>query len=385
MTDPPVGWDLPDHQVAEIRDFLRDCAETAAGTVDAARPEAVLTEFARTSGYRHTEDELVTGCKIAWRNSVHCVGKANWRVLDVRDARQATEPDDIYEACVEHLRRATNGGRIRATITVLGAQPPDGPGPRIWNSQLVRYAGYRQPDGTVVGDPETVAFTEWARSLGWPGGAGGPFDILPLVISAGTAPPRWYPLPADAVLEVPLSHPTLPWFADLGLRWYAHPAISDQKLRMGGLTYPAVPFSGWYTSTEIGARNLSDSNRYDMLPVIADRMGLDRRSSRTLWQDRAMLELLTAVMHSFELHGVTIVDHHFVAEAFVRHERREQAAGRTVDACWRSLVAPTGASTTATFSRRYPETVRLPNFFPHEPREAGGANGPGCPVTGHGG
>lgn len=31
---------------------------------------------------------------------------------------------------------------------------------RIWNSQLVRYAGYRQQDGSVRGDPANVEITE---------------------------------------------------------------------------------------------------------------------------------------------------------------------------------------------------------------------------------
>lgn len=31
---------------------------------------------------------------------------------------------------------------------------------RIWNGQLVRYAGYRQQDGSVRGDPANVEITE---------------------------------------------------------------------------------------------------------------------------------------------------------------------------------------------------------------------------------
>lgn len=31
---------------------------------------------------------------------------------------------------------------------------------------------------------------------------------------------------------------------DLGLRWYAVPAISHMRLRIGGLSYPAAPFNG---------------------------------------------------------------------------------------------------------------------------------------------
>ena len=35
----------------------------------------------------------------------------------------------------------------------------------------------------------------------------------------------------------------------------------------GGLMFPACPFNGWYMATEIGARDLADPNRYNMLEV----------------------------------------------------------------------------------------------------------------------
>lgn len=57
------------------------------------------------------------------------------------------------------------------------------------------------------------------------------------------------------------------WFADLGLKWYALPAVSSLLLEIGGLEFPAVPFNGWYMSTEIGMRNLCDSYRYNISEV----------------------------------------------------------------------------------------------------------------------
>ena len=71
---------------------------------------------------------------------------------------------------------------------------------------------------------------------------------------------------------MPLSHPEYRWFAGLGLRWHAVPAISNMRLEIGGIDYPAAPFNGWYMGTEIGARNLADADRYDLLPVVADRL-----------------------------------------------------------------------------------------------------------------
>jgi nitric-oxide synthase len=64
--------------------------------------------------------------------------------------------------------------------------------------------------------------------------------------------------------------------------WHAFPGISDQCLRIGGGDYTAAPFSAWYTAAEIGARNLSDTGRYDMLPQVARGMGLDASTDRTL-------------------------------------------------------------------------------------------------------
>jgi Nitric oxide synthase, oxygenase domain len=40
-------------------------------------------------------------------------------------------------------------------------------------------------------------------------------------------------------------------------------------LLVGGVFYPAAPFNGWYLNTEIRARNLADTDRYDQLPAIA--------------------------------------------------------------------------------------------------------------------
>lgn len=67
----------------------------------------------------------------------------------------------------------------------------------------------------------------------------------------------------------PTHAPRLEWFAALGLRWYALPAVSNMLLEIGGLEFPAAPFSGWYMSSEIGTRNLCDPHRYNILEVSA--------------------------------------------------------------------------------------------------------------------
>ena len=50
--------------------------------------------------------------------------------------------------------------RRRSAITIFPQRAPGRGDFRIWNTQLIRYAGYRQPDGSVLGDPANVDITE---------------------------------------------------------------------------------------------------------------------------------------------------------------------------------------------------------------------------------
>ena len=36
---------------------------------------------------------------------------------------------------------------------------------RVWNGQFIRYAGYKQEDGSIIGDPASVEFTEVKSTL----------------------------------------------------------------------------------------------------------------------------------------------------------------------------------------------------------------------------
>jgi nitric-oxide synthase, bacterial len=314
---------------------------------------------------------------VAWRNSNRCIGRLYWRSLRVRDRRHVTDAEEVAAEAVLHLREATNGGRVRPTVTVFAASTPGREGPLIWNDQLIRYAGYRRPDGTVVGDPRQADLTEAAMALGWPGGPRTHFDVLPLVVQAPGAPPRLFDVPGDAVLEVPLRHPRFRWFADLGLRWHAVPAISNLCLEIGGVCYPAAPFNGWYMGTEIGARNLADVDRYDQLPVVARLLGLDTSGERSLWRDRALVELNLAVLHSFDAAGVTIADHHTESRRFLTHLAKEERAGRITPADWSWIVPPISGSATAVFHRYYDDADLRPNYVRHRQARAPAARAPG--------
>jgi nitric-oxide synthase, bacterial len=101
-----------------------------------------------------------------------------------------------------------------------------------------------------------------------------------------------------------------------------------------------------------------------MLPAVARGMGLDMSSDRTLWKDRALVELTEAAMHSFDRAGVSIVDHHFATKQFVRHEQREQKAGRATHANWELIVPAIGGPATPVWQRRYQPKIVRPNFYP---------------------
>jgi nitric-oxide synthase len=316
--------------------------------------------------YEQTTEELVFGARLAWRNAARCIGRLYWRSLVVRDLRHLRHPDDIAEQCFEHLRLATNGGRIRPVVSVFAPDRPGRPAARLLGEQLVRYAD----------DPLSAGRLATARELGWTGG-GKDFDVLPLLIQAAPErPPAYYDVPADAVLEVPLRHPEHAGFAGLGLRWYAVPAVSDMTLEIGGVSYPSAPFNGWYMGTEIGSRNLGDTDRYDLLPSVAALFDLDTASDRSLWRDRALVELNLAVLHSFQEDGVTMADHHTESTRFLAHIDREKRHGRSVPADWSWIVPPLSGSATAVFHRSYdPPDAGLRPAFLRRP------NGPWAPAV----
>ena len=172
-------------------------------------------------------------------------------------------------------------------------------------------------------------------------------------------------LPADAVLEVAITHPEYEWFADLGLRWHAVPVISDMYLEIGGIRYPAAPFNGWYMGTEVGARDFGDAGRYDQLPAIAEKMGLSTACDRNLWKDKAMTELNLAVLHSYDTAGVTIADHHTESARFLQHLAKEERQGRACPADWSWIVPPAASSATPVFHRYYQNFDESPNFYRH--------------------
>ncbi|MBO3750399.1 nitric oxide synthase oxygenase [Streptosporangiaceae bacterium NEAU-GS5] len=353
-----------DKEWEEAERFIRlFYAENPSAGAVRSRLREVAAEIGRSGTYTHTPAELAFGARVAWRNSSRCIGRLYWRSLRIRDRREAGTADAVAEECVEHLTAATNNGKIRPTITVFAPDRPAERAPRVRNEQLIRYAAYRAPDGAVIGDPLNLGLTDQALELGWQG-RGGRFDVLPLIIEAEGGPVL-RELPSEVILEVPLTHPEYAWFADLGLQWHAVPAISNMCLEIGGICYPCAPFNGWYMGTEIGARNLADADRYDQLPIVAERLGLDITNDRTLWRDHALVEVNVAVLHSFAAAGVTMSDHHTEARRFMTHLEREERSGRVCPADWSWIVPPLSGSLTPVFHRYYDEAQLTPAFVHH--------------------
>ncbi len=324
----------------------------------------IKKEIDGTGSYTHTFEELQAGARMAWRNSTRCIGRLFWKGLAVRDMRHLSTATEVKNACFEHLEKACNGGKILPLITVFAPLPADGPAPvRIWNHQLTAYAGYRQRNGQVTGDTKNAELTAICQQLGWTGGRNGRFDLLPLLVQTNGGHPQVFSMPRGLVKEVPLEHPEFEWFASLGLKWYAVPVISDMLLEVGGIQYPAAPFSGWYMGTEIGARNLADTDRYNMLPAIARGIGLNTSHNASLWKDRTLVELNIAVLHSFARAGVKIADHHTAAEEFERFEKQEKKRCRHITAEWSWIIPPVSPATTGVFHKEYDNRELPPNFF----------------------
>lgn len=347
----------------EAEQFIRQCygelGKTEEDTI--SRLLQIKSSLEKTNQYELTFEELEHGAKMAWRNSNKCIGRLFWNTLKVIDARDLTAEDEIRDALFSHIEFATNKGRIRPTITVFKPQEDGSAEVRIWNHQLLRYAGYETELG-IVGDPGSIAFTKECEALGWKG-EGTQFDMLPLVIQVGDREPMWFEIPAEIVMEIPISHPQQPEFSDLNIRWYAVPIISDMSLEIGGVTFPAAPFNGWYMGTEIGARNLADDGRYNMLPKVASILGMDTSSNATLWKDKALVELNVAVLHSFKEAGASIVDHHTAAQQFKRFEHNEVLEGRNVTGDWTWLIPPVSPATTHIFHNQYENKIVKPNYF----------------------
>uniref|UniRef100_A0A8C7ZIW6 Nitric oxide synthase n=1 Tax=Oryzias sinensis TaxID=183150 RepID=A0A8C7ZIW6_9TELE len=325
------------------------------------RREEVTKEIEASGTYQLKDTELIYGAKHAWRNAARCVGRIQWSKLQVFDARDCTTAHGMYNYICNHIKYATNKGNLRSAITIFPQRTDGKHDFRVWNSQLIRYAGYKQPDGQILGDPANVEFTEICIQLGWKAPKGR-FDVLPLLLQSNGNDPELFEIPEDLVLEVPITHPKYEWFKDLGLKWYGLPAVSNMLLEIGGLEFTACPFSGWYMGTEIGVRDFCDTSRYNILEEVAIKMALDTRKTSSLWKDKALVEINIAVLYSFQTCKVTIVDHHSATESFMKHMENEYRVRGGCPGDWVWIVPPMSGSITPVFHQEMLNYRLTPSF-----------------------
>ena len=169
-------------------EFIRQCyAELDREDEIGPRLAEIEDEIHERGHYEHTFFELEHGARMAWRNSNRCIGRLLWNTLRVRDARDAETAAEVHDELCQHIEFATNDGKIRPAITLFEPAVRGEEQVRLWNYQLIRYAGYETADG-VVGDPDSLAMTAYCERRGW-NGDGTDFDVLPLVIQMGDGPP----------------------------------------------------------------------------------------------------------------------------------------------------------------------------------------------------
>ncbi|XP_075034624.1 nitric oxide synthase 1 isoform X2 [Mixophyes fleayi] len=329
------------------------------------RMEEVRMEIEATDTYQLRDTELIYGAKHAWRNAARCVGRIQWSKLQVFDARDCTSAHGMYNYICNHIKYATNKGNLRSAITIFPQRTDGKHDFRIWNTQIIRYAGYKQPDGSVLGDPANVELTEICIQQGWKAPRGR-FDVLPLVLQAEGNDPELFEIPPEMIMEVQIRHPKFEWFKDLDLKWYGLPAVSSLLLEIGGIEFTACPFSGWYMGTEIGVRDYCDNSRYNILEEVAKRMNLDTRKMSSLWKDQALVEINIAVLYSFQSDKITIVDHHSATESFIKHMENEYRCRGGCPADWVWIVPPMSGSITPVFHQEM-LNYRLTPSFEYQP------------------
>ncbi|MEY8604393.1 nitric oxide synthase oxygenase [Staphylococcus nepalensis] len=306
-----------------------------------------------TGTYEHTNEELIYGAKMAWRNSNRCIGRAFWDALTVNDARHIQTENEFIDTIESHIQIATNKGKIKPYITIFSSYHP----PQIFNNQLIRYAGYED-----VGDPAERKVTQLAEYLGWES-KHTHFDILPLIYQMPGDKLKFHNYNPELIKEVPITHEQFPKLKELGLKWYAVPIISSMDLKIGGVTYPTAPFNGWYMVNEIAVRNFTDSYRYNLLETIAEAFEFDTLKNNSFNKDRTLVELNYAVYHSFKNEGVSMVDHLTASKQFERFEKNEQKHGRIVTGKWSWLAPPLSPTLVSNYHHGYKNEIRDPNFF----------------------
>ena len=123
----------------------------------------VESSIQQNKHFKMTIEELQHAVKYAWRNTTRCIGKIWWETLALRDCRHVKSVDELFEMICQHLKESTNNGKIKPTISVFPQRiPGESDQFRIWNSNVLMYAGYLDPNdtGSVIGNKSNIEFTQ---------------------------------------------------------------------------------------------------------------------------------------------------------------------------------------------------------------------------------
>jgi nitric oxide synthase oxygenase domain/subunit len=299
LNEPRVGRDRPLAEIQEEAvDFLRECRDhdvIGSDEVLNNRIKEALVQISNTAivstvtdrdgntseglaggTWYQYPDELEYGLRASWRNARRCIMRSEHEHLALCDLRRVQSSREMARTVAKGMQDAFNRGHILPTVFVFPPRLPGKRGPMIWNQQVMAFAGYRQDDGTILGDPANVDLTESMIDFGWkPPINRSRWDFLPLITMAENDAPYMMELPLELRRTVQISHPLYDKeFRDLDLRWALAPALSRLGFDIGGNQYTASPFIGWFMDSEVGVRDLADSFRYNALPDVVSALNL---------------------------------------------------------------------------------------------------------------
>ncbi|ELU07755.1 hypothetical protein CAPTEDRAFT_193123 [Capitella teleta] len=207
---PPQTPRPKEQLIKHAKDFIDQYYASIKRSDDAShskRWSEVLQSITKTGTYEQTYAELTFGVKTAWRNAPKCIGRIQWSKIQVFDARDIRSARGMFDVLCAHIKFGSNKGLIRSAITVFPPRTDGQHDYRVWNVQLIRYAGYLNEDGSVVGDPASLDFTKFLQTkFNWKSDKTA-FDVLPLVLQADGQDPEMFEIPKEIILEVELSHP----------------------------------------------------------------------------------------------------------------------------------------------------------------------------------
>merc|ERR550539_518134 len=110
-----------------------------------ARWAQVKESIEKEGGYQLTEEELAYAGTSAWRNAPRCPGRIQWKNLRLFDCRKMTDLNEVFAQVCNHIIYSTNEGNIKPALTVFPERVPGQPDKvRIWNGQIIMFAGYEQ-------------------------------------------------------------------------------------------------------------------------------------------------------------------------------------------------------------------------------------------------